>query len=494
MWSAGGSAAQAVLGVVSLAIMARALGASSFGVYGVAITAIAFADMLVGSVLPDAIRQRETLEARHVDATFWASLIFSLVFGAVIALFAAPIAVFFRAPPDAAPVFIAVTALLPLSALAATPLALLSRELNYGAIARVETIASLCSIATGAPLALMGAGVWSLVAMELTRRSVRLVLAYAARPWRPGFAGGAKAFLEMAKFNGQTLAVYGFGFLDVAVAPFLIARLLGVEALGIYGAGRRVLESLTGAVVGPFTSVILSSAARLQNDRAALAALLASLYRASGLIAYPAFLGLAALAPVAVPLAFGEKWVGAVLPMQILMLIGLRTATGAFNAGVLRGVDKSHLMLILLALGVVLQIVLVPLGALYGVVGICAAMVARTWATWPLGAWFIKRETGLSMKAQADAGASAIPAAIGMALAISLIVARAPPLPLLAGFILYAALGAIIYLALLAVLAPSLLREALAIGKAILRRDSGALARGLQPAGEPLIAARAPAS
>jgi O-antigen/teichoic acid export membrane protein len=66
----------------------------------------------------------------------------------------------------------------------------------------------------------------------------------------------------------------------------------------------------------------------LQDDLALLRAGYLKLLRIISIINFPLFLGLCAVAPLAVPLIFGEKWTPAVPLVQILALVGVFYSTG----------------------------------------------------------------------------------------------------------------------------------------------------------------------
>jgi hypothetical protein len=63
----------------------------------------------------------------------------------------------------------------------------------------------------------------------------------------------------------------------------------------------------------------------------------------------------------------------------------------------------------------------------FGAAGVAAAVVARTFATWPLGAALIKRATGLSYAEQGRAGGAALASAAIMAASVFALLRLAPP-------------------------------------------------------------------
>jgi O-antigen/teichoic acid export membrane protein len=480
VWAAGGAAFQSVIGLLSTLALARIIDPAAFGLAALAASAVALADAVCGGVLPDALRERKNLTSAHVNSTFWAGLIGSAMFIAALATFAGPATSLIGAPGSELLVIAAALGA-PILLFSAIPFALLSRDLRFVDITRMNAFGALLAVICGLALAAAGAGVWSLILMELARRVVIAVAAMRTARWFPGLQGGPADFLELSKFNGQTLMVYGLSYLDAVLPRLLLSRLLGVDAVGVYVMAQKIVDALSQAVLGPFSSVIFSAAVRLRDDKAQLAAMLASLYRASGVLGYPAFLGLAVIAPIAAPLILGPEWAGASLAIQILILTGLRMTTGAFNAGVLRGTGHSGRFVLLLAAGVALHILLIPLAAQWGLAAVCIAIVARAWLTWPLGAIFIRDATGLAIVDQARAAGAAFPAALGMALgAYGILLALPSSVPASGHLAIVVCAGAASYAVLLSVLAPGLTRRVRRIAKAALRRDRAELARLMQ--------------
>ncbi len=478
-WAASGALFQAVLGIVSLAFLGRFISPADVGIAGATGAAVGIVDIVVSGALPDALRQRKDLADRHIDGTFICCQIISLLAVLFFAALATPIARILHAPGSEA--VLIVTALgLPLGCAGAVPAALLARDLRFREDTRSRALSSLFGTLVSVALAVRGDGVWSLVIGDLARRLSGLLLASVYARWLPGTSGGPKAFLELARFNSQTLTLYLITSLETTLARLLIARLLGIEALGIYTMARKLLDALTAAVMSPFTTVVMPAAARSQDDPRATSALLETLYRLSALVVFPAFLGLAALAPVAVPLAFGQQWSSATVPIQMLMLVGLRSATGSINSSVLRGIGQTHLVLIMLLTGAVAQLMFIPVGAIWGVVGVCAAIVARTWLTWPLGAIFVRRAVGLGLRAQLSSGAPIVVPALGMGLVISVLrLALEAHLPPIALASLLVPTGAGVYVALIAMLSPDLFRSVLRIVAGLRRHDIESVEQGL---------------
>lgn len=470
-WTAGRNLLQVVLSVVALAIVARELGPENYGVYGIAMLVIMVAEMLAGMSLTEAIVQRKELNDGHIDATFWLSLAASVSIGALIVVFAELFAGL-AGSTQAADVLTVLACLLPIRVGSAVPMALLERHLRFRVKSQVGALATILSCGSGIVLALSGAGIWTLVIMEAVSSMVNLVGSFLAVRWRPGRRGRWRHLCETASFNTNTLVAYAVGYADMLVPRILVSHLLGVQTLGVLMLADRVYTELFRLLTAPLASVAMAACARAQDVRDELHRVILGLYRTSRLILFPACLGVVALAPYLIPWLFGPRWAAAVPATQILILGGLRLATGAFNTAILFGVGRVQSSLLLFAMGLLLHVVLIPALAPWGIVGVSIALLLRDFGDWPLACLLIKRATGLSVRRQIKGGMPVLFAATAMAILVWWIAPLLEPwLPLPGVLVVGALTGAIGYVAALRVVAPATLRTATALVAAFVRRD-----------------------
>lgn len=479
-WSAARNLLQAVLSLVALALVARELGPETYGLFGVAMLVIGVAEMLAGGALTDAIVQRKELDSGHIDATFWLSLAVAAALAALMLAGARPLAALAGSARAAEPL-VALGVLLPFTVASRVPMALLARELHFKAASQIGALATIVSCASGIALALHGAGIWTLVLMEAVRSLVTLVGSFLAVSWRPGRRGCWRHLRDLWRFSAGTLLTYSVGYADMLLPRLLVSHLLGTQALGLFMMAVRVHGELARLLTEPLRGVAMAACARAQDAREELQRIVSGLYRASRLVVFPVFLGMAALAPWLIPALFGPRWQGAVIAVQLLMLGGLRLATNAFNSAILLGTGRPAAALALFAIGCVLQLILFPLLAPWGVAGAALAMLGRQLGIWPLAVVLIRRATGLSAQRQLGGGSALLAAAV---LAAAAVWATAHGLELLqwsaAAALAPAALaGALAYLLALRLLAPATLRAAIAVASAFVRRDRARLEAAL---------------
>ncbi|HMN80095.1 MAG TPA: lipopolysaccharide biosynthesis protein [Burkholderiaceae bacterium] len=479
IWTALRNALQTGMSLLCIAVVARALGPEAYGVFGAAMLLVTSAEILSGGAYAESLVQRERLEPGHIDATFWLSMGAALVIAGAVMLGAGPLTALIGVP-QARELMMVLALLIPLSSATVVPLALLARDMRFGALARIGAVASVLSSATGIALAWAGFGIWTLFFMELVRLSVNLIGGWWSVSWRPGRHGRLRHLRELARFNRDTMAMYAAGYADQLLPRALIASLLGPQVLGLYLLAMRVFDELANLVTYPLATVAMPGCARLQSDRQALHRLIIGLYRSARLIAFPAFIGLAILAPYFIAPVFGARWTDAIPAVQILMLGGLWLATAGFATSILRGVGRSGLPILLFLSGCLLQALLVPAFAHWGVIGMALAALGRMLGNWPLLCWLIRHATGLSIRQQLGGGAGVAAATATMALFVWSLAQLLEPWmawPLLVALMVPA--GAAMYVATLRILSPATVRAAVGLLRALVRRDRAAIERQL---------------
>lgn len=415
----------AVFGLVSFTIMARILGPEPYGIMALAGLVFGIVGIFVGAPLVESLQQRDEISRAHLDTTFWLNTGLTIVFAGIIALTAGPVAALIGAPA-VAEVLPALCLIMVFGSLESVPGALLQRRLENEKIVWIESVESLVGTIVALVLAVLGFGVWALVASMAAATLISVAgTVYAAR-WRPGFSFCPKAFRELFAFNRDTVATYFLGYVDDALPRFLLSLVGGERAVGLLSMAGSVSGMLTELLMGPFNEIAMNVVARLQSSRKTVHDLLDRVFTLTTAAIYPATLGFAVIAPLLIPLLVGEEWRAAILPLQILLILGIRDATGTFNIAILRGVGNSRAPLLILSIGILLLVALAPVLLPYGISGIAAMIAVRTFLTWPLSAFLVERTAGYPALRQLTIGWRALLSALGMVGAVLLVQAVLP--------------------------------------------------------------------
>jgi O-antigen/teichoic acid export membrane protein len=298
-------------------LLSRLLGPDAYGLIGIALQ-INFAGEVLFAQGPwaDAIGRDPCPTPERWSSLFWLLLAAGATLALLAVAAAAPTAWVFG-QPALVQVMPCLAPALPLTALGVLPSALLRRELRFAPFAARSALAGLVAGAV-ATAALAGAGVWSLVLLQLVQPAVAAIVLWHAVPWRP-----ARHF-RLAEMR-PTLAFVAGGMAErlVLVADALLLRVvigkaLGPTTLGHYVLATKALELLTQLLMRPVARVALPSAVRLAADPLALRRLAELGLEMAALIAFPAGLALAACATDLVAAIFGPAWAPSGVGLQLM--------------------------------------------------------------------------------------------------------------------------------------------------------------------------------
>jgi O-antigen/teichoic acid export membrane protein len=461
-----------LVSLVAFLALARLLEPADFGIMALAGVYLTFCSFVIDQGFGTALVQREDLEPGHLDAVFWAQL----VIGALVALFTFAAAGWVAAAfeePGLAPVLRALSAFPAITALTLVQQAQLRRELHFRALAIRHIVSAVIGAAAGIGLAVLGYGVWSLVAQMLVGAAVGLLILWGASRWRPRLAFSARHFRELAGFGA---AVFGHELvwtLTFQIDKLLLGRFSGAGPLGLYAVAQRLVAIVGEVLVVGLQGIVVPVFARVQHDREALLRGLFRAYRLIAFIAFPAFIGLALIAPELVPILLGGKWGEAVPVVQASALPTLVYALGFFLSNVLTAIGRPGLRLALTAAQAIASTLFVLLALRWGPAAVALAMGAAGLLAYVVNALMLRRLIGLS---PAGYHLQAWPAALATAVMAAAVWAAGTHMhgsPAIAVLAAKVAAGGLAYLAATLILARPQWREMLDLLRSLKARPRG---------------------
>ncbi|MEV0717477.1 lipopolysaccharide biosynthesis protein [Asanoa sp. NPDC050611] len=344
-------------------VLAKLLGPSEFGVVAMATVFITIAQTILQQGLVSAIVQRDKLTPEHLDAAFGVMVISGFVVGGAAAALS-PVWALVNREPQLTVVCLALSPLVLMQALTIVPEAVLRRELQFKSVAVRTLSASVVSGVVGVVLAVLGAGVWALVAQSLVNAFVGLVVLWTVCPWRPSGSMRLGAIRDLWKFSLHS-ANAGLGSMLSSKSDIIFTGLFfGPVATGIYRLAARLPDMLVDVTVRSLQQVALPSLSRLQNEREAFIRHLTTLQHLGALTGLPL---LGVLVAAAGPLIdfLGPQWSGTEVPLALLCLYGALNAYGVLLGPALQAIGQpAKLAAILWTRGILGIVVFAGVGTL----------------------------------------------------------------------------------------------------------------------------------
>ena len=275
------------------------------------------------------------------------------------------------------------------------------RRQQFRALAKVGMFAAVTGLTVGITLAALGAGVWSLVALELVRRTILVISNFILSRWHPDGGLDLRATRATLPFVSGMLVANALGRVD-RIAPQIAATVFfGPQGLGLLTVATRIAEQIQSFVaqpVGAMALPVLSDAAR---EETRFHNLMADAWRAISISSFPMLAGFAAVAPLLVPMVVGAEFASVGVISAVTVLAYLRVVSSKVNIAATQAAGKSLTASASIATSVAAHIVLLAILAPFGIIAIACASFLRGWLTWPFAAWFVKVTTGFSLARQA---------------------------------------------------------------------------------------------
>lgn len=392
-----------ITGLVSLVILSRLLGPEPFGEYVLLLAVIALPQVIITAGLNESLIQHPDLSPGHLDTTFAVAMLGVLVILTLFGLSSAALLNLIGTPHLVLP-FMVLAAILPLEALMTVPTGLLQRRMDYGSLIKIDIIGSSTALIVGVGLAILTQSVWALVASELARRSIRLVFVYYYTRWSPGLDVKWAHFRDLIAFNGLVTLTELLQTYVKQMPRLALGTVLGTLSLGYFNLATRLREQGNSAFVKPFGAISLPVASELSRTETDPREMIQVGLKLSSFLAYPAFLGAAAVAPLAVPLLFGQQWLEAIVPVQIALLMALRSPSNTMNSGIMKGFGKPQLALYIRITNTLLISIIVFACLPFGLVPTMLGILVQQYISWGISLSFVKSLTRLSIWAQIIAG------------------------------------------------------------------------------------------
>lgn len=390
LWSALQNWGSQVGSLLVFFLLARLLTPEAFGLVAMANIFLAFMQIFLQQGFAQSLIQRQDLGPDHIDTAFWTNLAIGACLTGFGLIAAGWVAAQFQ-QPQLVPILQVLSLLFLITACGNVQQALLERAFNFRATATRALAATLVGGVAGIGLALTGFGVWSLVGQQVIQELIGTLVLWQASDWRPRFKVSLPHFWQLFHFGMPILGFNFLNFLNSRADDLLIGYFLGAAPLGYYSIAYRILGVMQQLLVQTSQQIALPTFSRLQSDLEQFRQAFYTATQLTSLIAFPAFLGVLALAPELVVMLFGEQWIPSIPVLQVLSLAGIFQSISFFKSSVFMAMGKPSWSLWLSLLTVVLNLIGFSIAVRWGIVAVAAAFVIRGYLVFPIGQWAVSR-------------------------------------------------------------------------------------------------------
>jgi len=376
-------------------ILARILSPREFGLIGMLTIFIAVSQSIVDSGFSNALIQKKNCTQEDYSTVFYYNLIIGILFYAILFFFAPQISFFFKEPQ-----LILLLKVLGIgivfNAIGIIQRTILTKEINFKLQTRVSIVASVGSGSIAIIMAMLGYGVWSLVALTLLRFGLNSMFLWIWAKWKPKGVFSKKSFNELFSFGSKLLIS---GLIDTIyrnIYFLVIGKYFAAKELGFYTRADQFKAFPSKNLNNIISRVSYPVLASIQNDKEKLKHAYQKIIRITMLVTFCLMLGMAAVAKPMIIALIGEKWLPAVVYLQMLCFVGMFYPLHALNLNMLQVQRRSDLFLRLEIIKKALAVPTILVGIYWGIKMMILGMMVNTIIAFYLNSYWSGKMIGYS--------------------------------------------------------------------------------------------------
>lgn len=393
----GGQGLTILMQIGNMAILARLLDASDFGVFALAMVLVGFTGIFANLGLSTAAVQMEELDQKIASSLLFVNILLGFIV-MVICLVGAPIMGWYFDQPEVVSAIVFLALPVPLAAATVQFNALLTRGMRWGELQLVALLSQLAGLTAGIGSASAGAGYMALVYANAATIAVRFALSVVLSQWWPSRIFDWRACRNAIKFGAHMTGFTICNFLHKQADIFLIGRYWGATETGYYNRAYQLMVMPLNAINGPLSSVFVPALSRLQNDPARWGRVFLDATVVTAFLGCIVACPLVIAAPQIIPLVMGSGWEETVrlfawLSLSITVTFPMGAAAWAFIS---RGRSREMFHWGMISTGVLVLgfVVAVPMGAMAVAQAYTVLVILLT----PVCFWMALSESSVSLK------------------------------------------------------------------------------------------------
>ena len=344
VWSGIDNVVQFCVTFIVSIVLARLLSPEDYGLIGIVGIFTAICTVIINGGFSTALIRKKDATDDDYNTAFFLNLALSLLLYAVVFLCSPLIADFFHHDELVLLTQVSSFALV-VGAPALVQQTRLTKHIDFKTQAIITLAASVCSGAIGIVMALMGFGVWALVAQSLSRQTLTTVLLLFYNKWIPQFRFSSASFYELFSF-GWKIALSGlFNSVWKELNQVVVGKFYSPTTLGQFTRAKQfssLFSSNLTTVIQRVTFPVLSD---IQDERVRL---LTAYRRIIKVTMFVTATGMFFLGAISEPLLYcliGPKWHEAAVYLPLICISGSLYPLYAINLNMLQVQGRSDLFL-----------------------------------------------------------------------------------------------------------------------------------------------------
>jgi O-antigen/teichoic acid export membrane protein len=377
IWNFSEQVGRRGINVLVTLLLAHFLVPEDFGLVAVTSAIILVASGLMESGFKQALIRMEHAGPVDYNTAFFSNIGLGVVAYAGVFLLAPLVAGFYAEPGIAALIQVGGILIL-INAFQVVQYAILSKDMDFRSLLLASIPASIIAGVLAVLLAVIGMGVWALVAHMMLYALLNNVFIWRRSDWRPTLVVSQKSFRDLFGFGSRLFVASTIDIVFRNLYVVVIAKVFYATIAGYYFFASKIKDLIVSQLVHSIMTVIYPALSTVQHDNEKLKDGFRKVLRLSTFILFPAMAFLAALAEPLFIVLLPDNWLPAVPYLQILCIAGLLVPVHSTNLNILQIKGRSDLFLRLEIIKKAILVLILSISLQFGIFGVLVGQIVAS--------------------------------------------------------------------------------------------------------------------
>lgn len=375
-WTTASTLCTAIVQILRVSILARFLEKSDFGVVAIVTLIFGLVETFGDLGFSTAIMHKKDIKENEFSSLFWMQLLLFVGIYLVSCLFTGVISDSYGEPAlmHALPVALSGLILFAIGKLYDT---VLQKQFQFKVIAIRNIVAALLSLVVAVVLAVLGAGLYSLIISTLLQTLIVNVWNFAVgfKQYRIKFYINFKEVLPLIKIGIFQTGTQIIDYLASRLDILLIGKFLGTEMLGVYNLAKDLLIRVFVLINTIANKVALPVFSYMQDDNQQLRDNYCKLIKTLSFVTLPFLTMIGALSAPLVIILYGNKFVEVIPLMTLLAIAYLFSCIGNPVGNIITAKGRTDISFIYTIIRMAISIPIVWITASMGTVELAVGQI-----------------------------------------------------------------------------------------------------------------------
>ena len=308
-----------MIGIVSVAVLARLLTPEDFGIVAMALVVAGLLDTLAYAGVDLALIRSKADTSEHRNSA-WTIQVLQAAIVAALLIAVAPLAAAYYSEPRVAIVIRCLAVKAFIDGFQNIGIVAFQKELDFAKEFRFNVYSRLLNLVVAIGAALIFRNYLALVIGMLSGALITVVLSYAMHPYRPRFSFAK--LKNLSSFSTWLLVSRVGTFLSGGSDQFIAGGIVGATSLGNYNVATQLATIPSVELVMPMRRALFPNLSKLQEEPAAFRKMVLQAFSTLAILCFSLGLGLVMTADEVVPIILGTQWHDSIPLMKWLALYG----------------------------------------------------------------------------------------------------------------------------------------------------------------------------